>query len=247
MEVLDYIIKELLKRKVATKKELAQIKRQAAKKFGVKFPTDPDILIRYFELVKVKKIKKSKQLEELLAKREIRGLSGVAVITALTKPWPCPGKCIFCPNEVRMPKSYLAREPAAQRALRNKYDPYKQITSRIKVLQGCGHLTEKIDLIILGGTWSFYPKRYQTYFIKRLFDSANQKTARSLKEAQRINEKAKNRIIGITIETRPDYINIDEIKQLRKLGVTRVEIGAQSVYDGVLILNQRDHTTKEVI
>ncbi len=244
---IEYIIKQSLKQKISTKDQLAQIKRKASQIFAKPFPRETELLKTYYKLLKAKKIKRNENFENLLIKRKIRGVSGVAVITVLTKPWPCPGHCIFCPNEVRMPKSYLAKEPAAQRALNNQYSPFKQMKNRIQILQDCGHLTEKIDLIILGGTWSFYPKRYREYFVKRLFDAANEKTAKNLFQAQKINEKAKNRIIGLTIETRPDYINIEEIKHLRKLGVTRLEIGVQSVYDDILIKNKRGHTTKEVI
>ncbi len=244
---IKYIIEKSLKEKIETKDQLAQIKRKASRIFNKPFPRETELLKVYYKLLKKKKIKKNEIFENLLIKRKIRGVSGVAVITVLTKPWPCPGQCIFCPNEARMPKSYLAKEPAAQRALNNKYSPFRQMKNRIKILQDCGHLTEKIDLIILGGTWSFYPKKYREYFVKRLFDAANNKNSKNILEAQKKNETAKNRIIGLTIETRPDYINLEEIKHLRRLGVTRLEIGVQSVYDDILIKNKRGHTTKEVI
>ncbi len=174
-------------------------------------------------------------------------MSGVAIITVLTKPYPCKGDCLFCPLEVKMPKSYLEKEPAAQRALNLKFNPYLQTRKRIKSLKNCGHLTEKIDLIILGGTFSFYPKRYQSYFIKRIFDACNQKTSKTLLKSQKLNEKAKHRIIGLTIETRPDCINKKEIVWLRKLGVTRVELGVQTIFDEILKMNNRLHKVEDTI
>ena len=113
---------------------------------------------------------------ELLARirrKPIRTLSGVAPITVLTKPWPCPGRCVFCPNDVRMPKSYLSREPGAQRAAQQRFDPYAQTAARMWALHQNGHPLDKVELIVLGGTWSFYPEPYQVWFVKRCFDAMN--------------------------------------------------------------------------
>jgi elongator complex protein 3 len=106
-----------------------------------------------------------------LRMKPVRTMSGVTPVTVLTKPFPCPGECIFCPNDVRMPKSYLANEPGAQRAEENSFEPYLQTYSRLNTLYETGHPTDKIEIIILGGTWSFYPETYQIWFIKRIFDA----------------------------------------------------------------------------
>src|SRR5215217_2651179 len=103
--------------------------------------------------------------------KPIRTSSGVAVVTVLTKPFPCPGECIFCPNDVRMPKSYLSDEPGAQRAEQNSFDPYLQTYTRLQSYHNTGHPTDKIEIIVLGGTWSFYPESYQIWFVKRIFDA----------------------------------------------------------------------------
>ena len=108
---------------------------------------------------------------ERLRRKPTRTASGVTVVTILTKPYPCPGACIFCPADVRMPKSYLANEPGAQRAAQNGFDPYLQTYTRLLTYHNNGHPTDKIELIILGGTWSFYPESYQLWFIKRAFDA----------------------------------------------------------------------------
>jgi elongator complex protein 3 len=105
--------------------------------------------------------------------KPVRTLSGVAPVTVLTKPFPCPGRCIFCPSDVRMPKSYLSDEPGAQRAAQHQFDPYRQTFSRLRALSNIGHRTDKVEMIILGGTWSYYPEAYQIWFVKRCFDALN--------------------------------------------------------------------------
>ncbi len=171
----------------------------------------------------------------------------MVIVSVLTKPYHCPGKCLYCPTQKGIPKSYLADEPAVMRAVLNKFDPYLQVKNRIKALEANGHPTDKIDLRIIGGTWSYYPKKYQTWFVKRCFEATNNKKDKSLENTQKANEKAKHRIIEITIETRPDFINTKEIKQLRKLGITRVELGVQGIYDDILKLNKRGHLIAETI
>ncbi len=109
---------------------------------------------------------------ERLRLKPVRTSSGVTPVTVLTKPFPCPGECIFCPNDVRMPKSYLSDEPGAQRAEQNSFDPYLQTMTRLKTYYLTGHPTDKIEVIILGGTWSFYPETYQIWFVKRIFRRA---------------------------------------------------------------------------
>lgn len=179
-------------------------------------------------------------------RKPVRTLSGVTPLAILTKPYPCPGRCAFCPTAIDMPKSYLAKEPAAARAKLSHFHPRTQIEYRLTHYQESNHDTDKIELIILGGTWSYYKKQYQTWFIKTCFDTLNVFKSVSLEEAQQANEKAKHRVIGLTIETRPDYITPAEIKRLRNFGVTRVEMGVQSVYDDVLQHNLRDHGIQEV-
>ncbi len=184
----------------------------------------------------------------LLAKirlKPMRTLSGVTTVTVLTKPYPCPGKCIFCPTDVRMPKSYLPDEPGAMRALFHEFDPFDQVAARIEALHAVGHPTDKIELLILGGTWSSYRKDYQEWFIKRCFDAINERPFDSLSEAQAFNETAEHRNVGLAVETRPDHVTPKELAWLRKLGVTKVQIGVQSMDDRILELNRRGHTVAE--
>lgn len=180
-----------------------------------------------------------------LQMKPVRTLSGVATVTVLTKPFPCPGQCIFCPTDVRMPKSYLADEPGAIRAEYHHFDPYETTASRLRALDNIGHPTDKIELLILGGTWSYYPPDYQEWFIRRCFDAMNGVESDSLEEAQHINETAAHRNVGLVIETRPDYIDVEEVRRLRRYGVTKVQLGAQSLDDHILDINQRGHTVEQ--
>ncbi|MCX6745494.1 MAG: tRNA uridine(34) 5-carboxymethylaminomethyl modification radical SAM/GNAT enzyme Elp3, partial [Candidatus Parcubacteria bacterium] len=138
-------------------------------------------------------------------------------------------------------------EPAVMRAILCNFDPYKQVKLRLDALKMTGHDTDKCELIIMGGTWSYLPKKYQDWFIKRCFDGFNGRIAKNLAQAQKWNEKAKYRVIGLTLETRPDYITISEIKRMRELGATRVEIGVQTIDDKILKLNKRGHLVEQTI
>ncbi len=179
--------------------------------------------------------------------KPMRTLSGVTTVTVLTKPYPCPGECIFCPTDVRMPKSYLPDEPGAMRALQHEFDPYDQVTARLEALHAVGHPTDKIELLILGGTWSAYRKDYQQWFIRRCLEAMNGGApAETLTEAQERNETAAHRNVGLVVETRPDHIRPRELAWLRRLGVTKVQIGVQSLDDRILALNRRGHTVAEV-
>lgn len=114
-----------------------------------------------------------RRLVRTLQMKPRRTASGVATITVLTKPWKCSSNCLYCPNDLRMPKSYLADEPACQRAERTFFDPYLQVAARLKALTEMGHITDKVELIVLGGTWSDYPESYQIWFIRELFRALN--------------------------------------------------------------------------
>ena len=222
-------------------------------------PTNPEMLVLYDELIKEGKEEESAQVRQILKRLKVRSNSGVAVVSLLTKPYTCPGRCIYCPTEKNMPKSYLSREPAAARALTNRFDPYKQITMRLKALTMNGHPIDKVEMIFIGGTFNYYPREYQEWFTKESFracnnwglekDDANFINADhglSLVDLQNINETVRARIIGLSIETRPDYINALELKYLRYLGVTKVEIGVQHLDDGVLAFNKREMTESNI-
>ncbi len=247
MNTLEIITRQLIKDKPETREKLSDAKRQAAGKFKLAPPLSADIFRIYQKLLRQKKIKRDERLELLLKKREVRTISGVAPIAVLTKFYPCPGRCAYCPTEKNMPKSYLSNEPAVMRAVTFKFDPEKQVAGRIQVLEMNGHPTDKLELIVIGGTWSALPDRYQKWFIQRCFDGANGKKSSSLAAAQKTNERAKHRIIGITLETRPDCITPEEIRKMRALGATRAELGVQSIYDSILQRNRRGHNVAATI
>ncbi|MFH1780863.1 MAG: tRNA uridine(34) 5-carboxymethylaminomethyl modification radical SAM/GNAT enzyme Elp3 [Candidatus Nealsonbacteria bacterium] len=245
MRNLDPLIKELVISGAKTPDDLGSQKRRLAKKYGIPCPSNIALLKTYHELIKRKSIEPSDLIEVILRTRPVRSLSGIVNVSVLTKPFGCPGKCLYCPNEKNIPKSYVSGEPAVERAKSLKYNPFLQVKKRIETLEEEGHPTDKIELRIVGETWSYYPQKYQTWFVKRCFDACNEKNSASLNLAQKINEKAQYRIIGLSIETRPDFITPAEIKRLRSLGATMVELGVQSTYDDVLKENERGHSIKE--
>jgi elongator complex protein 3 len=191
-------------------------------------------------------------LEKRIRMKPMRTQSGVAPVTVLTAPAGCPGKCIFCPDDWRMPKSYIYDEPGCQRAERDGFDPFKQTLGRIEAFEGIGHDASKVELLILGGTWSAYSRDYREWFVQRCFDAMNAAGdpayggSQSLAEAQAINVQAAHRNVGLVIETRPDWVTPEEIRHLRKLGVTKVQIGVQSLDDEILDLNRRGHDVQAV-
>lgn len=245
--LFENVILETMKNELPTRTLLATTARKLLKGTGVQFPTLYHYWTMYHKLVKDGRVTASESFEKSLRVKDIRTDSGVAPITVLTKPYPCPGKCVYCPTEVQMPKSYVASEPAAARALSLKFDPYDQVWQRVTTLEHNGHEAKKIELIVKGGTWSSYRWDYRQWFIKRCFDAANHlgqiKKARygSLAASQKANETAEYRIIGLTIETRPDWVTAKELVRLRELGCTRVELGVQTLQDDVLDLTQRGH------
>ena len=270
----DALVLTLLQEKNLTSESLKDTQRAFAKSHNLStLPSKSQILQAYFLLLEQGKIEKNADFELLLRKRAIRSLSGIVPIQVLTKPFPCPSRCIFCPNDPEMPKSYIKSEPGAMRAFLNQFDPLKQVYNRLYSLQQTGHKTDKIEMIVLGGTWDFYPRDYKIDFIKQLYDACNTfwalaiknltgtanwkyafeitnqdqiQLSSSLEEAIQINETAQHRIIGLTIETRPEFVTDQNCRDRRAMGVTRIEMGVQSTDDVVLDLNKRGHHLVEV-
>lgn len=252
---------------------IRNLKRDFARSKKLKdIPSNIQLLQAYYELIKENKIVKDTQIEQLLKKRAIRSESGIVSVQVLTKPFPCPGKCIFCPNEKNMPKSYIKSEPGAMRAYLNHFDPIKQVYNRLLSLTLTGHETDKIEMIVLGWTFDVYTQAYKEKFIKELYDACNtfeeyfknikistekkyshaivDKSkkivySKTISEALKKNESAKQRIIWLTIETRPEYVTEKNCQFWRELGVTRVEMGVQSLDEEVLRNNRRGHTVNE--
>ena len=241
-----------LSRRVKDRDAFFGLVRKIAGHFGVQTPPIRELLAAYRAVVRHDPNLADRAVESFLTKARVRSLSGVAVVTVLTKPYPCPGKCVYCPDDRSMPKSYLPNEPAAMRAAAHGFDPFGQVAQRLRALNANGHPTDKIELIVKGGTWSAYPWDYRKDFIKACFDACNSfggrrvRPARDLAEAQSRNENARCRIIGLTLETRPDRITPAEIARLRELGCTRVELGVQSLDDRILTTCRRGHDSAAV-
>ncbi len=249
-----------------TRDGLEEAKRAICKEYQLAKILNSDVLKEYRSLVLAKKIKPFMNLEKLLRKRSVRTMSGIAPVAVLTKPYPCPGTCAYCPHESDVPASYLSNEPAVMRAIRCGYDPYKQVSLRLKALEANGHEPTKIEIIVIGGTWSYLPTKYKYWYILNCFKAVNDyqkkkidltrayaknlslvKLKQLLIKEQNKNESAKYNLIGLTLETRPDYINEKELREMRDLGCTRVEIGVQAVDDKILKLNKRGHGVKEIV
>jgi len=200
-----------------------------------------DVLALYTQLCADGRLPYDPDFITHLQKKPTRSQAGVTVVTVLTKPYPCPGECIFCPTDVRMPKSYLHDEPGAQRAERHGFDPYAQTAARIHALEQIGHPAEKIELLILGGTWSSYRRDYQEWFVQRCLDAMNGEDSATLTEAQEKNAVGPRRNVGLVVETRQDFITPDELRWFRTLGVTKVQVGIQSLDEHILAINKRGH------
>ncbi|HUW21365.1 MAG TPA: tRNA uridine(34) 5-carboxymethylaminomethyl modification radical SAM/GNAT enzyme Elp3 [Candidatus Bathyarchaeia archaeon] len=244
---LNDLILTIIREKVNSRHQLEKLMRQYAKEKVTPIPKKYQLLRQYQMLLKKGRLTKQPWLEELLLAKPVRTLSGVTPLTVLLKPYPCPGECIYCPDQAGIPKSYLADEPAVLRAKKLDFNPFEQVKYRLWVFKLMGHQVSKIELIILGGTFSSYPKQYRVAFIKKCFDACNQQKSVNLSAAQKANQSARRKIIGITVETRPDLVNEQEIKFWRQLGVTRVELGVQSLYPVILKTIRRGHALSAIV
>ena len=228
---------------VRDRDQLQNLKLKLCKKYGLAgVPPNSSILANVRE-------EDRSLLLPLLVKKPMRTMSGVAVVAVMTSPHDCPhGRCTYCPGGVGngSPQSYTGKEPAARRAGRNDFDPFLQVTDRIRQLTDIGHPTDKIDLIVMGGTFTSRDADYQEWFVRRCFDAMNGTDSETLEEAQRLNETSAHRCVGLTVETRPDVFGAEQIERAMALGATRVELGVQILDDDILRGVDRGHGTEEV-
>ena len=180
-------------------------------------------------------------------KKASRTISGVTPVAVMAKPFICPGRCVYCPSSPEAPKSYTVESPAVLRARSCGFDAKKQVEVRLKTFADMGHARDKVELIVMGGTFMFYPRDYQYQFIKDCYDALNGITSSCLEEARRINENAEHRCVGLCIETRPDFCGEAEISSMLDFGTTRVELGVQTLDDEIHCLTKRGHGVAEVI
>ena len=190
------------------------------------------------------------KLQKALVRKPVKTASGVAVIALMPKPYACPhGRCTYCPGgiEFNTPNSYTGQEPSTQNAIANSYDPKKQILDKLDHLISYGHDSTKLEIVIVGGTFLFMPRDYQTNFIKSCFDALNGFESIDLESAKKSNETANIRNVGFTIETKPDYCKREHVDMMLEYGVTRVEIGVQSLHEKVYEIVNRGHSFNDVI
>jgi elongator complex protein 3 len=240
MEIFDHILNS----EVKNKNDLHRLKIKLCKKYKLdRVPSDPDILLNapddIYELV-----------EPLLRIKPMRTISGVAPVAVMTSPEECPhGKCMYCPGGVELgtPQSYTGHEPAALRAANHEFDPYLQTKNRLEQFETIGHQTDKVDLIIMGGTFTARDPDYQNWFVRRCFDAMNEHDSGSINDAHELNEIAPHRCIGLTIETRPDWCKVPQVDMILEQGGTRVELGVQTVYNDILESIERGHTVDDSI
>ncbi|MGV9199400.1 MAG: tRNA uridine(34) 5-carboxymethylaminomethyl modification radical SAM/GNAT enzyme Elp3 [Promethearchaeia archaeon] len=237
-------IEYLIKNPNTSRSKITNLKGKFAKKFGY------DRVIKNATILKYTTEKERKQIIKKLRRRSTRTLSGVSVIAIMTKPLSCPGSCIYCPGQESQPgekvaQSYTGREPAAMRSIHNQYDPYYQVKSRISDLEAIGHKIDKIELIIMGGTFLSADIDYQRKFIKGAVEGVIGKRGSSLKKVKQKAEKSERRLVGVTIETRPDYCKEEEVDRMLEYGTTRVEIGVQTVFNEIYKYVKRGHTVQD--
>ncbi|MFH0972201.1 MAG: tRNA uridine(34) 5-carboxymethylaminomethyl modification radical SAM/GNAT enzyme Elp3 [Candidatus Micrarchaeota archaeon] len=244
-KIIAEIYEELLENPDLTPQELLRLKNKLASKYKQsRAIKNPEILGRLDSLGLL-----TPAMKKALKIKHIRSLSGISNIAIMTAPLPCPGRCIYCPGgpAFNSPKSYTGKEPAARRAEQNDFDPFRQVQARLHQFSIIGHTAEKNELIIQGGTLNSLPNEYQADFIKGAYDAFNEKRSDSLENAIKLNETAKHRVIGLTIETRPDFCSEEQLSKLLEFGTTRIELGVQSLDDGILLKSKRGHNLEQVV
>jgi len=247
-QALRTIINEMISGKIKSRKELDKLKTRVCSEYSLSsMPRNADILAAASP-------EEAKALLPILRTKPSRTYSGIAIVAVMAKPYPCPKEspCVYCPGGISSPfgdtpQSYTGHEPATMRAIQNNFDPERQVVNRLSQLRALGHNTDKVELIIMGGTFPSMPLDYQEFFIQKCLDGITGRDSSNLKEAQRLAEISPTRNTGITVETRPDYARREQIDQMLKMGVTRVELGVQTVYDDIYKLVNRGHTVQDVV
>ena len=239
------IIESLMNIPNPSREDVNRVKVRIAEKYRLNYvPSNSEIIRRLSASQRAKLLK-------VLRRKNVRVASGVTVIAAMTKPWPCPKEepCIYCPGgpSKGSPQSYTGHEPAALRGRQNDYDPFRQVRQRIAQYRAIGHEVDKVELIIMGGTFPSTPLHYQEWFVQRCLDAITGKVSRSLDEAKRNAETSRIRNVGITVETRPDWSKEIDVDRMLSMGVTRVEVGVQNIYDDIYEIVNRGHKVSDVI
>lgn len=236
-EAAEYAVSELLK----GRNDLHRVKQEASKKFRL------SNFLKNSEILAALPPDAPEGLRSMLVKRPMRTRSGVTPVALMIRPeGSCPHSCIYCPYTGKAAKSYTGEEPAALRARQFGFDPFMQVEGRLKHFKETGHPTDKCEAILMGGTFLSMPRPYRRDFIKRMYDGFNGRDSESISRAQELNENSENRVIGLTIETRPDVCTRQHIDEMLEYGATRVELGVQNPDDRIYSKINRGHTVKDV-
>lgn len=275
------IIYQIIQGKINSKQELEKAKHEACRDFKLEKFMSNSLILEY-ATPEEKKI-----LGDVLIKKPTRTISGVAIVAVMCQPQDCPhGRCLYCPESENAPPSYTGEEPAALRARMYKFDPYQQVYNRLSQLNSIGHPLDKVELIIMGGTFPAHFLCYQEWFVAKCLQAMvdfglkeSQITVKNheteftqksksrnlnpllnspvphygpenyvlLNDAQQANESSKVRCVGITFETRPDYCKVEDVDRMLTMGVTRVELGVQTIYNYIYQRIKRGHSVKDVI
>ena len=241
---LATIVEEISRGSVSSREGLEKVKKRAAVRFGLgRYVSNSEVLLALPSSAR-------ERFEEMLRVHPRRSASGIVVVTAFSAPYSCPhGTCVFCPGGPRVgtPQSYLPRSPGMKSALSAGFDPYLQVRKCLAKYEANGHDTGKVETIIEGGTFIAVPGDYQNRFVKGVYDGLNGVVADTLDEAQEVNEGAASRCVGLTLESKPDWCRPEDIDLMLSYGITRLEIGVQSLHDGTLARSNRGHTVEDSV
>ena len=242
--IIETIVREIERIGQFDLRVLEQIKREVAKRFHLK------VLPKNYEIFSAMSDELRRKFRFAISK-PVRSISGIVVVSVFTKPSPCPGRCIYCPggvgNPTPSPKSYSGHEPAARRAAELNYDPYLQVTHRLRHLEKLGHPVDKISLIVMGGTFLYLPKDYRDEFMMGIYKGiiGRRDLPNDIRLLQEMLEYSQRRLVELTFETRPDYCMEKHVDEMLYYGATRIEIGVQTLRDDVLRFVNRGHTVED--
>lgn len=265
-EACKLIINEIIQGNIKNKKELEKAKHEVCRDFKLQKFMGNSTILEYASPEEAKKI------ADIIMKKPTRTISGVAIVAVMCKPHKCPhGRCLYCPLSEIAPPSYTGEEPAALRARMFHYDPYLQVYNRLLQLKSIGHPLDKVELIIMGGTFPSYFLCYQEWFVSKCLQAMNDFGVKDpsinvlhggnapksenieitdfvyLRDVQKSNENSQVRCVGMTFETRPDYCKIPDVDRMLDMGVTRVELGVQTIYNYIYKRIERGHRVEDTI
>ncbi|HXW95844.1 MAG TPA: tRNA uridine(34) 5-carboxymethylaminomethyl modification radical SAM/GNAT enzyme Elp3 [Nitrososphaerales archaeon] len=239
-----FVAEQVSQGKVGTRAQLEKLKKRAASEFAL------DRYLTNSEVIGTLPLKARSEFEEMLRVHPRRSASGIVVVTAFSAPFACPhGTCTFCPGGPRFgtPQSYLKHSPGMKAALETGFDPYVQVRKCLAKYRANGHEVSKVETIIEGGTFIAVPREYQTAFVKGVYDGLNGAVSASLEQAQATNESSSSRCVGLTLESKPDWCRPEDIDLMLSYGITRLEIGVQTLRNEVLSRSNRGHTVEETV